>query len=230
MKLFKNLPVRRQFYSNTKKCKEELKKVQDLLVAYAIIKPELRVTFTHNKVQCTQHTTSLLGGKIMGITVLSFLLLVNLCSGRIWQATEKEISESWLVLFNLIFKFDPNSLSINVSILEVRLYLDIFYTCTYYTSTRHNKLRWSFSVSIHNTDLCDGGFDGCLPHKSSMLGHSFCAPTYLKLFQQIFSCINVISQSFWIKAKHKCSHEGNFRLDFVSVKVTANLSPSYCTL
>ncbi|XP_064182833.1 PMS1 protein homolog 1 isoform X3 [Anguilla rostrata] len=49
MKLFKNLPVRRQFYSNTKKCKEELKKVQDLLMAYAIIKPELRVTFTHNK-------------------------------------------------------------------------------------------------------------------------------------------------------------------------------------
>lgn len=59
MKLFKNLPVRRQFYSNTKKCKEELKKVQDLLTAYAIIKPELRVTFTHNKVQCTLLTTSL---------------------------------------------------------------------------------------------------------------------------------------------------------------------------
>ncbi|KAJ8247077.1 hypothetical protein GJAV_G00258490 [Gymnothorax javanicus] len=49
MRLFKNLPVRRQFYSNAKKCKEELKKVQDLLMAYAIIKPELRVTFTHNK-------------------------------------------------------------------------------------------------------------------------------------------------------------------------------------
>ncbi|KAJ8351637.1 hypothetical protein SKAU_G00231130 [Synaphobranchus kaupii] len=49
VKLFKNLPVRRQFYSNTKKCKEELKKVHDLLIAYAIIKPELRVTFTHNK-------------------------------------------------------------------------------------------------------------------------------------------------------------------------------------
>ncbi|KAM9804722.1 PMS1 protein homolog 1 [Neosynchiropus ocellatus] len=49
-KLFKNLPVRRQYYSSTKKCKDELKKVQDLLTAYAIIKPELRVTFTHNKV------------------------------------------------------------------------------------------------------------------------------------------------------------------------------------
>ncbi|KAG7330809.1 hypothetical protein KOW79_004778 [Hemibagrus wyckioides] len=49
LKLFKNLPVRRQYYSNSKKCKDELKKVQDLLMAYAIIKPELRVVFTHNK-------------------------------------------------------------------------------------------------------------------------------------------------------------------------------------
>ncbi|KAM8857452.1 PMS1 protein homolog 1 [Synchiropus picturatus] len=50
LKLFKNLPVRRQYYSSTKKCKDELRKVQDLLTAYAIIKPELRLTFTHNKV------------------------------------------------------------------------------------------------------------------------------------------------------------------------------------
>ncbi|KAF5903384.1 PMS1 protein 1, partial [Clarias magur] len=49
LKLFKNLPVRRQYYSNSKKCKDELKKVQDLLMAYAIIKPELRIVLTHNK-------------------------------------------------------------------------------------------------------------------------------------------------------------------------------------
>lgn len=48
--LFKNLPVRRQYYSNTKKCKEELKRVQNLLMAYAVIKPELRITLSHNKV------------------------------------------------------------------------------------------------------------------------------------------------------------------------------------
>uniref|UniRef100_A0A3P8S0M9 PMS1 homolog 1, mismatch repair system component n=1 Tax=Amphiprion percula TaxID=161767 RepID=A0A3P8S0M9_AMPPE len=50
MKLFKNLPVRRQCFSSTKKCKEELKKVQDLLMAYAIVKPELRLMLVHNKV------------------------------------------------------------------------------------------------------------------------------------------------------------------------------------
>ncbi|XP_043931104.1 PMS1 protein homolog 1 [Protopterus annectens] len=49
LKLFKNLPVRKQFYSTAKKCKEELKKVQDLLMAYSVIKPELRIVFTHNK-------------------------------------------------------------------------------------------------------------------------------------------------------------------------------------
>uniref|UniRef100_A0A3B4Y8I8 PMS1 homolog 1, mismatch repair system component n=1 Tax=Seriola lalandi dorsalis TaxID=1841481 RepID=A0A3B4Y8I8_SERLL len=50
LKLFKNLPVRRQYYSSTKKCKEELKKVQDLLMAYAIMKPDLRLSLVHNKV------------------------------------------------------------------------------------------------------------------------------------------------------------------------------------
>ncbi|XP_051814506.1 PMS1 protein homolog 1 isoform X2 [Acanthochromis polyacanthus] len=50
MKLFRNLPVRRQCFSSTKKCKEELKKVQDLLMAYAIVKPELRLVLVHNKV------------------------------------------------------------------------------------------------------------------------------------------------------------------------------------
>ncbi|KAM9851384.1 PMS1 protein homolog 1 [Aulostomus maculatus] len=49
LKLFKNLPVRRQYYSSSKKCRDELKKVQDLLMAYAIITPSLRLTLTHNK-------------------------------------------------------------------------------------------------------------------------------------------------------------------------------------
>jgi DNA mismatch repair protein PMS1 len=50
LKLFKNLPVRKQFYSTAKKCKDEIKKIQDLLVSYGILKPELRIVFIHNKV------------------------------------------------------------------------------------------------------------------------------------------------------------------------------------
>nr|XP_056717620.1 PMS1 protein homolog 1 [Euleptes europaea] len=50
LKLFKNLPVRKQFYSTDKKCKAEIRKIQNLLMAYGIVKPELRLTLTHNKV------------------------------------------------------------------------------------------------------------------------------------------------------------------------------------
>ncbi|XP_075870134.1 PMS1 protein homolog 1 isoform X3 [Nelusetta ayraudi] len=50
LKLFKNLPVRRQYYSSNRKCKEELKKVQDLLTTYGIIKPDLRLTLVHNRI------------------------------------------------------------------------------------------------------------------------------------------------------------------------------------
>uniref|UniRef100_A0A8B9TJ70 PMS1 homolog 1, mismatch repair system component n=1 Tax=Anas platyrhynchos TaxID=8839 RepID=A0A8B9TJ70_ANAPL len=78
LKLFKNLPVRKQFYSTNRKCKEELKKIQDLLIAYGIIKPELRIIFTHNKAVIWQKTRvsdhkmacmSVLGTAVMGSMV-----------------------------------------------------------------------------------------------------------------------------------------------------------------
>lgn len=50
LRLFKNLPVRKQFYSTTKKCKDEIKKVLDLLISYGVLKPDLRIVFVHNKV------------------------------------------------------------------------------------------------------------------------------------------------------------------------------------
>uniref|UniRef100_A0A8C3YI49 PMS1 homolog 1, mismatch repair system component n=1 Tax=Catagonus wagneri TaxID=51154 RepID=A0A8C3YI49_9CETA len=50
LKLFKNLPVRKQFYSTAKKCKDEIKKIQDLLISYGILKPEVRIVFIHNKI------------------------------------------------------------------------------------------------------------------------------------------------------------------------------------
>uniref|UniRef100_A0A8D0E3T6 PMS1 homolog 1, mismatch repair system component n=1 Tax=Salvator merianae TaxID=96440 RepID=A0A8D0E3T6_SALMN len=56
LKLFKNLPVRKQFYSTERKCKEEIKKIQKLVMAYGIIKPDLRITFTNNKTVIWQKT------------------------------------------------------------------------------------------------------------------------------------------------------------------------------
>uniref|UniRef100_A0A8C6D1J3 PMS1 homolog 1, mismatch repair system component n=1 Tax=Moschus moschiferus TaxID=68415 RepID=A0A8C6D1J3_MOSMO len=49
-RLFKNLPVRKQFYSTAKKCKDEIKKVQDLLISYGTLKPDVRIVLTHNKI------------------------------------------------------------------------------------------------------------------------------------------------------------------------------------
>ncbi|XP_071977021.1 PMS1 protein homolog 1 isoform X4 [Engystomops pustulosus] len=74
MKLFKNLPVRKQYYSNAKKCKEELKKIQDLLISYGLIKPDVRIVLVHNKVIIWQKNkeadhkmalTSVLGTTVM---------------------------------------------------------------------------------------------------------------------------------------------------------------------
>ncbi|XP_073927363.1 PMS1 protein homolog 1 isoform X2 [Castor canadensis] len=75
LKLFKNLPVRKQFYSTAKKCKDEIKKIQDLLVSYGILKPELRIVFIHNKAVIWQKSRvsdhkmalmSVLGTAVMG--------------------------------------------------------------------------------------------------------------------------------------------------------------------
>ncbi|KAM4835947.1 PMS1 protein homolog 1 isoform 2-T2 [Thomomys bottae] len=75
LRLFKNLPVRKQFYSTAKKCKDEIKKIQDLLISYGIIKPGLRLVFVHNKAVIWQKSRvadhkmalmSVLGTAIMG--------------------------------------------------------------------------------------------------------------------------------------------------------------------
>ena len=49
MKLFKNLPVRQQYSKNDKRRKEELKKVENMLMSFGIINPKIRFTLRHNK-------------------------------------------------------------------------------------------------------------------------------------------------------------------------------------
>ncbi|NXS18669.1 PMS1 protein, partial [Mystacornis crossleyi] len=62
LNLFKNLPVRKQFYSTNRKCKEELKKVQDLLTAYVIWQ---KTRVSDHKMACM----SVLGTAIMSSMV-----------------------------------------------------------------------------------------------------------------------------------------------------------------
>ncbi|XP_066301666.1 PMS1 protein homolog 1-like [Branchiostoma lanceolatum] len=49
--LFKNVPVRRQYYSAPKRRKEELKRVEDIMMALGVIKPDVRFSLIHNKVE-----------------------------------------------------------------------------------------------------------------------------------------------------------------------------------
>uniref|UniRef100_A0A8C2DX34 PMS1 homolog 1, mismatch repair system component n=1 Tax=Cyprinus carpio TaxID=7962 RepID=A0A8C2DX34_CYPCA len=79
--LFKNLPVRGQYYSNSKKCKEELKRVQNLLMAYAVVKPELRITLSHNKAviwqksRVSDHRTALMA--VLGAASVANMLPIQ---------------------------------------------------------------------------------------------------------------------------------------------------------
>lgn len=46
--LFWNVPVRKQYYQTPKRKKDELVKVEDLLLSYGLIHPELHLSFHHD--------------------------------------------------------------------------------------------------------------------------------------------------------------------------------------
>ncbi|XP_078703522.1 PMS1 protein homolog 1-like [Branchiostoma floridae x Branchiostoma belcheri] len=75
--LFKNVPVRRQYYSAPKRRKEELKRVDDILMAFGIIKPDVRFSLVHNKSTVWQknkspdHRSALL--KVLGTGTMALL-------------------------------------------------------------------------------------------------------------------------------------------------------------
>lgn len=54
--LFWNLPVRKQFYQTAKRKKEEVAKVEDLLLSYGLIHPELHLSFHHDSTLVWQKT------------------------------------------------------------------------------------------------------------------------------------------------------------------------------
>ncbi|CAH1237915.1 PMS1 [Branchiostoma lanceolatum] len=75
--LFKNVPVRRQYYSAPKRRKEELKRVEDVMMALGVIKPDVRFSLIHNKCTVWQknksvdHRTALLN--VLGTGTMSLL-------------------------------------------------------------------------------------------------------------------------------------------------------------
>jgi len=79
--LFANLPVRKQFYNNSTRRKEDLKRIEEVLIAYSIVKPKLRLTLKHNKDLIWQRTsmdstkTALI--QALGRPVFNNMLCVN---------------------------------------------------------------------------------------------------------------------------------------------------------
>ena len=52
--LFKDFPVRRQCYKSNKRCKEELKKIEEYLLGFGIGHPDVRFQLRHNKLTLWQ--------------------------------------------------------------------------------------------------------------------------------------------------------------------------------
>nr|XP_048311976.1 PMS1 protein homolog 1 [Myodes glareolus] len=108
LKLFKNLPVRKQFYSTAKKCKDELKHVQDLLISYAVLIPDLRIIFIHNKAviwhksRVPDHRTALM-------SVLGTAVVAN------FDAVQHHCEESQIYLNGFFPKLDADHISTSLS-------------------------------------------------------------------------------------------------------------------
>ncbi|XP_032756961.1 PMS1 protein homolog 1 [Rattus rattus] len=108
LKLFKNLPVRRQFYSTPKKCKDELKNVQDLLISYAVLKPDLRITFVHNKAVIWQKSR-VPDHRMALMSVLGTAVVGNM------ESVERYCEDSQIHLHGLFPKHDADHNSTSLS-------------------------------------------------------------------------------------------------------------------
>ncbi|XP_064088843.1 PMS1 protein homolog 1-like [Macrobrachium nipponense] len=67
--LFKNVPVRYQYYTNTKHCKDELKKVENTLLGLAVASPSLHVSLSHDRATIFQKNSA---ANIQGVVLNLF--------------------------------------------------------------------------------------------------------------------------------------------------------------
>ena len=82
--LFKNVPVRRQFLKSVRRCREDLKKLEDTLLAFGIAHPRVRLVLKHNKcllwqkVRHTDYCSNL--SQVLGLSVMQHLTAVSASS------------------------------------------------------------------------------------------------------------------------------------------------------
>ncbi|XP_029395263.1 PMS1 protein homolog 1 isoform X1 [Mus pahari] len=108
LKLFKNLPVRKQFYSTAKKCKDELKNVQDLLISYGVLKPDIRIIFVHNKAVIWQKSR-VPDHRMALMSVLGTAVMGNM------ESVEQRCEESQIYLSGFFPKHDADHKSTSLS-------------------------------------------------------------------------------------------------------------------
>ena len=79
--IFRNLPVRRQCFKSAKKCKEELRRIEELLIGLGLAHCGLRLTLKHNKCVVWQKIQTADFGSnvslIFGAALFQQLLAVN---------------------------------------------------------------------------------------------------------------------------------------------------------
>ncbi|XP_076346262.1 PMS1 protein homolog 1-like isoform X2 [Tachypleus tridentatus] len=80
-RLFKNLPVRKQFYGSAKQKREEIKKIEDLVMAFSIMQPGIRFSLYHNhsliwqKIAVSDFRSALI--QTLGNSVLNMMIYVT---------------------------------------------------------------------------------------------------------------------------------------------------------
>lgn len=96
--LFKNFPVRKQCFQNTKKGKEELKKIEELLMAYGMINPHVWIILRHNKNVLWQKNkssdlnTALID--VLGIQVVNQMAYFDYCDDDLHLKVQCFVSKS----------------------------------------------------------------------------------------------------------------------------------------
>lgn len=108
LRLFKNLPVRKQFYSTAKRRKDELKKIHNLLMSYGIIKPDLRIMLIHNKAVVWQKT-KVSDHRMALMSVLGTAVMDNL------ESSQYHAEESQIYLSGFLPKLDADHSTTSLS-------------------------------------------------------------------------------------------------------------------
>uniref|UniRef100_A0A2D4NM24 HMG box domain-containing protein n=1 Tax=Micrurus surinamensis TaxID=129470 RepID=A0A2D4NM24_MICSU len=229
-KLFKNLPVRKQFYSTDKKCKEEIKKIQKLLMAYGIIKPELRIMFTHNKTIIWQKNR-VVDHKMAFMEVVGPAVMKNMVPFQ-QHREDLEISFSGFVPnpdSDRSLTGHSNSERSYIFINSRPVYQkEILKLVQQYYSTLHKDFNRLFPIFFLNITVPSSAVDvNIMPDKSQVLVHNK-ESIYLAIEESLISLYGP-SVSYEMNASNKTSKYINEGEQEVISKSCTRINPLACT-